>query len=93
MVEAQFIIDFRGIHFNAKEDLSINFQKYASIFCRAMISTINGGENGQLYVLPKSVCATTNIDFPIKDRYSGLICQYSLANILNVSERFIKLLH
>ena len=29
----------------------------------------------------------------MEDRYSGLICQHDLANILNVSKRFIKSLH
>ena len=30
----QFMVDFRGMHFNAKKALYINFQKYASIFVR-----------------------------------------------------------
>ena len=29
----------------------------------------------------------------MEDRYSGLICQHALANILNVYQRFIKSLH
>ena len=39
------------------------------------------------------MCATTNDDFPIEYRYIGLIRQHALANILNLSQRFIKLLH
>ena len=58
-----------------------------------MLSTINGGWHGRFYVLTASVCATTDNDSPIEDRYSGLICQHALANILNVSESFVKSLH
>ena len=91
--EAQLMVDFRGMHCNARKPLYINFQKHASIFCKAMISTINDGAQGQCCVFPTSVFDTTNNDFPIEDRYSGLICQYALANILNLSQGFIKLLH
>ena len=58
-----------------------------------MISTINGGGHVWCYVLPKSACANTNNYFPMADRYSGLIFQHSLANILNVSQSFIKLIN
>ena len=54
---------------------------------------INGGGNSQFYGPPKRVCATKNNDFPMEDRYIGLICQHSLEDILNVSQMFIKLLH
>ena len=89
---AQFVLDFQGMHFNAKKALYINFQKNASFFCEAMLSTINGGGNLRCYVLPTSVCATTNNNVPMEDRHSGLIFQHSLANILYVSQRFIKLI-
>ena len=58
-----------------------------------MISTINVGGHVLCYVLPESVCATTNNYFPMEDIYSGLICQHPLKNILNISQRFIKWLH
>ena len=45
LVAAQFIVDFRGMHLNTNKDLYINFQKHASIFCKAMLSKINGGGN------------------------------------------------
>ena len=54
---------------------------------------MNGGGRGGFYVLPKSLCATTNKYFPIWDRHSGRICQHSLANIINVSQRFTNSLH
>ena len=50
-------------------------------------------DNGRFYFLPTSVCDTKNNDLPIEDRYSGLICQHALANIINLSQRFIKSLH
>ena len=87
------MVDFRGMKFNAKKALYINFQNHASIFHKAILSKINGGGHGRCYVLPKSMCASTNIDLKKEDRYSGLIYQHALANILNVSQRFIKLLH
>ena len=87
------MVDFQGMYFNAKKALCINFQKRASIFHRSILSKINGGENGLWYVLPKSVGDTKNNYFPIEDRCSGLVFQYSLANILNLFQRFIKLLH
>ena len=58
-----------------------------------MLSKINGGGHEQCYVLPTIVCATTNNDLPMEDRYSVLIFQHALANIINISQRFIKLLH
>ena len=87
---AQFMIYFQGIHFNTNNALYINFQKHTSSFCKEIISTIVGEGHNQCYVLPKIVCDTTNNYFKIEDRYSGLICQHALANILNVSQRFIK---
>ena len=87
---AQLMVDLQGMHFNAKKDLYINFQKHASIFCKALLSTINGGGQGWFYVLMISLCATKNNYFPIEGRYSGLICQHALANIINVSQRFFK---
>ena len=93
LVAAQFMVYFRGMHFNVKKDLYINFQKHASIFCKAMPSTINCGGHGRCYVLPTRMCANKNNDLPIKDRYSGLIFQYALANIINVSQSLFKLLH
>ena len=48
-----------------------------------MISKINGGGDGQLYVILTSVCATINNYCLIYDGYSGLIFQHSLTNILN----------
>ena len=87
------MVDLKGMHFNTKKALYIHFQKHASIFCKEMLSTINGGGQGQCYVLLTSMCVNTNDDFPIEDRYSGIIFQNDLANILNVSQRFIKLLH
>ena len=90
---AQFIVDFWGMHFNTKKALCINFQKHASIFCKEMLSIINGWGHGWCYVLPTSRCDNKNIDFPMEYRYTGLICQHSIENILNVSQRFIKLIH
>ena len=55
---AQFMVDFRLMHFNADKDLYINFQNLASIFRNTMLSTINGGGRGRCYVLPKIMCAT-----------------------------------
>ena len=40
---AQFMLDFRGVNFNTKKALNINFQKHASFFCKAILSKINGG--------------------------------------------------
>ena len=93
LVAAKFMVDFQVMHFNIKQALFINFQKHASTFCNAMIRTINGGGYRLSYVLPTSVCDTTKHYFPIEERYSGLICQHFLSNILNVSQRFIKSLH
>ena len=58
-----------------------------------MLSTINGGWHLQYYVLPIIVCATINNYLPIEDRYSGLICQHVIANILNISQGSMKSLH
>ena len=58
-----------------------------------MASKINGGGHRRYYVLLTSVCANKKNDFPIEDRYSGLIFQHYLANIINVSQGFIKLIH
>ena len=69
------------------------FRSMLQFFCMKMLSTINGGRNRLFYVLPKSVCSTTNNYFPIEDIYSGLIWQHALSNILNVYQRFIKSLH
>ena len=63
----QFMVYFRGMHFNEKKDLYINIQKHASIFYRETISTINGEGHGRCYVLPTSVCATKNNDLPTED--------------------------
>ena len=41
----------------------------------------------------QQACVLSNNYFPMDDRHSGLICQHALANIVNVSERFIKSLH
>ena len=87
------MLDFIGMHFNAKKSLYINFNNYASIFCKATIIRINGEGQVRCYVLPTSVCTTIINDFPIEDRYSGLICQHALENILNVSQRVIKSLY
>ena len=56
-----------------------------------MLSTINGGGHGQFYALLTIVCATKNNHFLIEDKYSGLIFQHALTNILNISQNFIKL--
>ena len=58
-----------------------------------MLSIINSGGHGRCYVVPKSMCATTNNYLPMDNIYSGLICQHPLANILNVYQRLIKSLH
>ena len=58
-----------------------------------MLITIIGGGHVRFYVIRTSVCATTNNDLTMEDRYSGLICQHALENILNVSQGFIKFLH
>ena len=87
LVAAQFMVDFQGMHFNANKALYTHFQKHTSIFCKAMLITINFGGHVQFYVL------MTNYYFPIEDRYSGLIFQHDLANILNLSQIFVKLLH
>ena len=58
-----------------------------------MLSTINVWWDGWFYVLTTILCDTTNNCLPIEDRYIGLICQHALANILNVYQSFIKLLH
>ena len=90
---AQFILDFRGMHFNANNAFYINFKNHASVFRKAMISTISVGEVVRCYVLTTSVCDTTNNYLPMDYRYIGLIFQHLLANIINVSQLFIKLLH
>ena len=77
------------MHSNAKKDLYINFQKRASIFSKSILITINGGGHGRFFVLPTRLCDTKNNVFPIEDRYICLKFQHSLANILNVSQRFI----
>ena len=87
------MVEFWGIPFNTKKDLYSNFQKHASNFCKAIRITIIDGGHSWLYVLPKSVCATKNNDFPTEYIYSGLICQHALEDIIHVSQRFIKLLH
>ena len=87
------MLDFRGMDFSAKKDLYINFQKHASIFHKAMLSTLNGGYHDRCYFLPTIICATKNNHFPMEDINSGLICQHALANILNVSQGLIKLPH
>ena len=66
--EAQFMIDFQGMHFNAKKAFYINFQKHASMFRKKILRKINGGGHTLLYVLPKMVCATKNDDFTMEDR-------------------------
>ena len=78
---------------NVKKDLYVNSQKHASIFLKAMLSTINGGGHVRCYVLLTSVCATTNYYLTIEYRYRGLICQHALENILHVSQRFITPIH
>ena len=65
---AQFMLDFLGIHLNSKKSLYIKFQKHASIFCKAMLSTINGVGHVRWYVLPTSVCAIKNSVFPMENR-------------------------
>ena len=85
------MVDFQGVHFNAKKAFYINFQKHASISCKAIISTINGGGKVRFYVIPKNNSTTNNYS-PMEERYSGLICQHALSNILNVYQIFIKLL-
>ena len=57
-----------------KKALYINFQNYVSIFCKAMIGKINDGGHGRYYVLPTSICSTTNNDLPMEDICSRLIC-------------------
>ena len=89
----RWMVDFQGMHFNVRKSLYIHFQNHHSIFRKVMISTIDCGGEGWFSVLLTSICATTNNFLPIEDRYSGLICQYALENILNVSQRFIKSLH
>ena len=84
------MVDFQGMHFNVRKSLYIHFQNHHSIFRKVMISTIDCGGEGWFSVLLTSICATTNNFLPIEDRYSGLICQHALANILNVYQRFIK---
>ena len=51
LAAAQFMVDFEGMHFNAKKDLQINFQKQASLFCKAVLRKIHGGGPNQCYVL------------------------------------------
>ena len=87
------MIYFRGIHFNTKKDLYINFQNHASIFCKEILIKINGGGHGKCYVLPTRVCDTANNYLPIEDIYIDHICQHALENILNVSKKSIKSLH
>ena len=87
------MVDFQGVHFNTNKALYINFQKHASIFCMEMLSTNNGGGHRRCYLLLTSMCTTKKNDLPIEDRYSGLIFQHALSNIINVSQMFIKLLH
>ena len=41
--EAQFMIDFQGMHFNAKKAFYINFQKHASMFCKEIIGKKDDG--------------------------------------------------
>ena len=64
---AQFMVDFRGMHFNAKKSLYINFHNNASIFCKEMLSTINVGGHGQLYVLPTRVFSSANNYFNVEN--------------------------
>ena len=93
-------VERRAIHgwllrdaLQCKEVFVHQFQNHASIFCNSMLITINVGGHGQWYILLIIMCATTNIDFPMEDRYSNFIWQHSPANILNVSQSFIKLPH
>ena len=58
-----------------------------------MLSTINAVGNGRWYFLTTIVCATTDNYFTIEGIYSGITFQNSLANILNVYKRFLKLIH
>ena len=90
---AKFMVDFLGMHWNTKKALYINFKTHASIFCKVMLSKIHGGRHVWCYVLITGVCVNENYYLPMEDRYSGLICQHSLGNILNLSQRFIKSLH
>ena len=75
---AQFVLDFQGMHFNLKKALYINLQKNASFFCEAMLSTINGGGNLRCYVLPTSVCTTTNNDLTIEGKKVALYANMTL---------------
>ena len=70
----ELMVDFQGMHFNAKKALYINFHNHAAMFCKAMLSKTNGRGPGRCYVLLKSMCDTKNNDFPIEDRYSDIIC-------------------
>ena len=90
---AQFIVDFQEMCFNTKKTFYIDFQKHASIFRMAMLSIINGVWHELCYSLPTYVLYNTNNYLPIKERSNGLICQHALENILNISQRFIKLLN
>ena len=76
-----------------KEGFVHPFSEACFDFLKEMLSTISGEGHGRCCFLPTSVCATTNIVFPIEEIYSGLIYQHALENILKVSQRFIKLLH
>ena len=87
---AEFVFDFQGIYFNAKKALYINFQNRDSIFCKAIISTMNGGGHIWCYVFPTNVCSNANKYLPIKDIYSGFKCQNALVNILNVSQMSVE---
>ena len=82
---AQFMVDFQGVHFNAKNALYIIFHKHASIFCKAMLSTMNDGGRVRFCVFPTSIFANINSYLSMDNRYSGLIFQHALANIINVS--------
>ena len=85
MGEAQFMVDFQGMHLNAKKALYNNFKKHSSIVCREMLITTNDGGYVRWYVLTTGMCATTNKYSPIEDRYSSLICKHALENTINVS--------
>ena len=48
------------------------------------------GKSDSMYF--QKIISTTNNYSPMEERYSGLICQHALSNILNVYQIFIKLL-
>ena len=84
-----FMVDFQEMNLNAKKAFTSISRSMIICFCKLVIGKIIGGGHGKLYVRPTSVCDNSNHYFPIKDIYSGLICQLAVVNIIYIYISFI----